>query len=44
MQKWWSLINLSDAVAKPNLKIDENDIEVSHAAVVGKINDEHLFI
>lgn len=33
----------SDAVAKPNLKIDENDIEASHAAVVGKINDEHLF-
>ena len=25
------------------LKIDENDIEASHAAVVGKINDEHLF-
>ena len=33
----------SDAVAKPILKIDENDIEASHAAVVGKINDEHLF-
>jgi len=32
-----------DAVAKPILKIDENDIEASHAAVVGKINDEHLF-
>lgn len=34
---------LSNAVAKPVLKIDENDIEASHAAVVGKINDEHLF-
>ena len=33
----------SDAVAKPILKIDENDIEASHAAAVGKINDEHLF-
>jgi len=34
---------LSNAIAKPILKIDENDIEASHAAVVGKINDEHLF-
>ena len=34
---------LSDGIAKPILKIDENDIEASHAAVVGKINDEHLF-
>ena len=33
----------SDAIAKPILKIDENDIEASHAAAVGKINDEHLF-
>ena len=33
----------SNAIAKPNLKIDENDVEASHAAVVGKINDEHLF-
>ena len=33
----------SSAIAKPILKIDENDIEASHAAVVGKINDEHLF-
>lgn len=33
----------SDGVAKPILKIDENDIEASHAAVVGKINDEHIF-
>ena len=34
---------LSNATAKPILKIDENDIEASHAAVVGKINDDHLF-
>lgn len=34
---------LSNGVAKPILKIDENDIEASHAAVVGKINDEHIF-
>ncbi len=33
----------SNGVAKPILKIDENDIEASHAAVVGKINDDHLF-
>lgn len=33
----------SNAVAKPILKIDENDIEASHAAAVGKISDEHLF-
>ena len=33
----------SDATAKPILKIDENDLVASHGAVVGKINDEHLF-
>ena len=33
----------SNAIAKPVLKIDENDLEASHSAVVGKINDEHLF-
>ena len=33
----------SVAKAKPVLKIDENDIEASHAAVVGRINEEHLF-
>lgn len=33
----------SDAIAKPILRIDENDLEASHGAVVGKINDEHLF-
>lgn len=31
------------AIAKPILRIDENDIEASHAAAVGKISDEHLF-
>lgn len=31
------------ATAKPILKIDENDIIANHAAVVGKVNDEHLF-
>lgn len=34
---------LSNGVAKPILKIDENDIEASHAAIVGKINDDHIF-
>ena len=34
---------ISNAIAKPILKIDENDIEANHAAVVGKISDEHLF-
>ena len=33
----------SNGIAKPILKIDENDIEASHAAIVGKINDEHIF-
>ena len=33
----------SNAIAKPILKIDENDVEASHGAVVGKINDDHLF-
>ena len=33
----------SNATAKPILKIDENDLMASHGAVVGKINDEHLF-
>ena len=33
----------SDAVAKPILKIDENDIEANHSAAVGKISDEQIF-
>lgn len=32
-----------NAIAKPVLKIDENDVEASHGAAVGKINDDHLF-
>lgn len=32
-----------DSVAKPVLKIDDNSIEASHAAVVGKISDDQLF-
>lgn len=31
------------AIAKPILKIDENDIEASHAAVVGKVSDDQIF-
>lgn len=31
------------ARAKPVLKIDENDIQASHAATVGKVSDEHIF-
>jgi Fe-S cluster assembly protein SufD len=32
-----------DGKASPILKIDENDVEASHAAVVGRLNEEHLF-
>ncbi len=35
--------NECKAIAKPILKIDENDIEASHAAVVGKVSDDHIF-
>ena len=34
---------LSKAIAKPILKIDENEIEASHGASVGKVSDETLF-
>ncbi len=34
---------LCKASASPILKIDENDTIASHAAALGKINDEHLF-
>lgn len=34
---------LANAKANPILKIDENQVEASHAAAVGKVNDEHLF-
>jgi Fe-S cluster assembly protein SufD len=33
----------SDAQASPILKIGENDVEASHAAVVGRLNEDHLF-
>lgn len=33
----------SNAIAKPILKIDENEIEASHAATVGKVSDDELF-
>ena len=33
----------TDAIAKPILKIDDNDIEASHASSVGKISDDELF-
>ena len=32
-----------NAKACPILKIDENDVEASHAATVGKVSEEHLF-
>ena len=35
--------DLSKAIARPILKIDENEIEASHGASVGKINDESMF-
>lgn len=31
------------AKADPRLNISENEVEASHAAVVGKLSDEHLF-
>ncbi|MDY0345844.1 MAG: SufD family Fe-S cluster assembly protein [Bacilli bacterium] len=31
------------AKANPRLNIDENEVEASHAAVVGKLSDDHLF-
>lgn len=33
----------SDGLASPILKIDENDVLASHAAVVGRLNEQHLF-
>jgi Fe-S cluster assembly protein SufD len=33
----------ADALASPILKIGENDVEASHAAVVGRLSEEHLF-
>lgn len=34
---------LADGKCSPILKIDESDVEASHAAVVGRLNDDHLF-
>ena len=31
------------AKALPILKIDENDVQASHAAIVGKLNEDHMF-
>lgn len=31
------------AIAKPILKIDENDVQAAHSAAVGKVNEEHIF-
>ena len=31
------------AKASPTLCIDENDVQASHAAVVGRINEDHIF-
>ena len=33
----------SQGVASPILKIDENDVSASHGAVVGQLNNEHMF-
>jgi len=33
----------ADAVAKPILEIDENDLEASHSATLGQVNEDHLF-
>lgn len=33
----------ADGLASPNLEINDNDVRASHAAVVGRLNEEHLF-
>lgn len=33
----------SDGLASPILKIGENDVNASHAAVVGRLSEQHLF-
>lgn len=33
----------ADALASPALRIDNNDVEASHAAIVGRLNEQHLF-
>ena len=34
---------LSQGYCSPVLKIDENEVAASHAASVGRVNDDHLF-
>ena len=34
---------LSQGYCSPVLKIDENEVQASHAASVGRVNDDHLF-
>ena len=33
----------SDGIASPALVIDDNDVSASHAAVVGRLNEQHLY-
>ena len=33
----------ASGVASPILKIDENDVKASHGAVVGQLNNDHMF-
>jgi Fe-S cluster assembly scaffold protein SufB len=33
----------SSAVAEPKLEIENNDVKASHAATVGKIDEDQLF-
>lgn len=33
----------SNGTASPVLKIDENDVKASHGAVVGQLNEDHMF-
>lgn len=31
------------AESSPSLRIDENDVDASHSAIVGRLNDDHMF-
>ena len=33
----------ANGTASPILKIDENDVQASHGAVVGQLNSDHMF-
>lgn len=33
----------SDGIASPSLVIDDNDVSASHAAIVGRLNEQHLY-